>query len=48
MRLSSWLLVSVLAAMGMGVEGIGFDLISSKVKCFSEDISGNTLVVSPL
>jgi hypothetical protein len=36
-----------LAIMGnKGAEGIGFDLISSKVKCFSEEISGNTLVVS--
>ena len=36
-----------LALLGnKGAEGIGFDLISSKVKCFSEEISGNTLVVS--
>jgi hypothetical protein len=35
-----------LAILGnKGAEGIGFDLISSKVKCFSEEISGNTLVV---
>ena len=35
-----------LALLGnKGAEGIGFDLISSKVKCFSEEISGNTLVV---
>uniref|UniRef100_A0A7S0XYL8 GOLD domain-containing protein n=2 Tax=Hemiselmis andersenii TaxID=464988 RepID=A0A7S0XYL8_HEMAN len=28
-----------------GAEGLGFDLVSSRVKCFSEEISGNTLVV---
>lgn len=34
-----------LLLLAVGAEGLGFDLLSSKVKCFSEEISGNTLVV---
>ncbi len=47
MRLE-FLAALVLLTWGMQADGLGFDLVSSKVKCFSEEISGNLLVVSSL